>query len=1182
MKPWVSYLIGLALLSSIGSQAQSVWTAQSSSTTNSFNTVVAGTNGAYVALGDNGVRSFSSNGVSWNPGATGFSSNFLGSAYNAGFFYGVGPTNLCIRSSNGVSWSTNALNAAYTNSTLNAATFSGGNLVAVGNSQAITNGADQTILTNSLNAVVNGSQLIAVGENGVVATSSDRVIWKYITNVPTASLNGLVYAGTNYVAVGSGGAIYTSTDATNWTEQASGVVNDLKAIAYGRSRYVAVGSQGSILVSSNAVDWVDRHVANSAVNFTAVAQNGTNFVAVGKSGAIYSSVPPTVAISSPTTNSTITAPASIVVKGTASSAAQVLCRLGTNGGFQLATGTNTWSCTLTNPVPATNIIQVKAVNQFNDESDIASRPFFYSVSTNLMASIIGQGKGTITSGYVTNSSRIIGKSYSVTATPDAYSKFGAWYVIHADGTTNSPPVTSTNLSFVMEPQLTIQAKFDPQPLVKVTSPTEGYRFPISSNVITFKGSVTSPYADVQNVQCWIGGSTNTAALAGSHGTNTWSCVFTNIDSGITNYVAGPNTFHVKAFTTNNFPSLVTDAHFTYVVDTNLFVGTTLSGTNSVLGGTLTGGWTNNAVREIGKSYTVTATAKSGYIFQSWDVVNHNSTNMVKTAALTFTMQDQTQIYAHFIPNPFIPRVGTYQAVVYPSFFPNPLNGIGQPEFLGFAQITLSSTGSYSMSLTLAGQASSISGAFDGFGDSSGVIPVSIGNILLKNHLDISTNFDTLTGSILDQTGTYAVASFNAERSTYNSSTNPAPQIGSYTLLIPSDLNNYFHEHGQGYGTVKVDGSGNVTFAGVAGDGTALSQSSRIWTNGHWPVYVKLYNSKGYLAGDTFFNDIANGNNATNRDDLQGNLWWLKPSNAASVYFKNGFFDVNIGMYGSHYTAPVSTNTFIPITNQTGNIDFILYKGNLTNAWVRSATMMPTNKVVFIDLSNSPTVTLASSSGLFTGSFVHPVTQQLTSWKGAFLQKQGIGGGFFLGTNEVGSIDVTRHYERATITASITNTANSNNDYYPMEVVFYPTNAPLSVLNFKKLARRGYYDGTYIFRIVPGFAIQGDISQFGINGIGYTVPAEIGLSNVDGALAYARLPNTNNPTKASSGNQFFIDDGDQPFLDDPTNQYTVFGQVLMPNTNIHFIATQPTQTNPFTGANEMPVTPIQTRVHLHEP
>ncbi len=118
----------------------------------------------------------------------------------------------------------------------------------------------------------------------------------------------------------------------------------------------------------------------------------------------------------------------------------------------------------------------------------------------------------------------------------------------------------------------------------------------------------------------------------------------------------------------------------------------------------------------------------------------------------------------------------------------------------------------------------------------------------------------------------------------------------------------------------------------------------------------------------------------------------------------------------------------------------------------------------------------------------------------------------------------------------------------MVVEFYEKDAPLTVANFIKLAREGFYNGTTFHRVIPGFMIQGgdpnskddDRSNDGTGGPGYTIEAEIKLPHKRGTLATARQGDQVNPQKRSSGSQFFINVKYNDFLD---GGYTVFGNVI---------------------------------------
>ena len=108
-------------------------------------------------------------------------------------------------------------------------------------------------------------------------------------------------------------------------------------------------------------------------------------------------------------------------------------------------------------------------------------------------------------------------------------------------------------------------------------------------------------------------------------------------------------------------------------------------------------------------------------------------------------------------------------------------------------------------------------------------------------------------------------------------------------------------------------------------------------------------------------------------------------------------------------------------------------------------------------------------------------------------------------------------------------------------------------NFTKLVSEKYYDGIRFHRVIEGFMIQtGDpfsrdtsmINAWGTGGPDYTVPAEFVNEywHKKGALAAARKGDLANPTKASSGSQFYIvqDENACLHLD---GQYSIFGEVI---------------------------------------
>lgn len=113
--------------------------------------------------------------------------------------------------------------------------------------------------------------------------------------------------------------------------------------------------------------------------------------------------------------------------------------------------------------------------------------------------------------------------------------------------------------------------------------------------------------------------------------------------------------------------------------------------------------------------------------------------------------------------------------------------------------------------------------------------------------------------------------------------------------------------------------------------------------------------------------------------------------------------------------------------------------------------------------------------------------------------------------------------------------------------FYDGDAPQTVENFKRLARKGFYNGIAFHRVFPHILVQAgdplsrkkDRSHVGTGGPGYTLQPEIRRKHAAGAVAMARLPDKINPGRVSNGSQFYICLKSQPALD---GQYTVFAHV----------------------------------------
>ncbi len=105
----------------------------------------------------------------------------------------------------------------------------------------------------------------------------------------------------------------------------------------------------------------------------------------------------------------------------------------------------------------------------------------------------------------------------------------------------------------------------------------------------------------------------------------------------------------------------------------------------------------------------------------------------------------------------------------------------------------------------------------------------------------------------------------------------------------------------------------------------------------------------------------------------------------------------------------------------------------------------------------------------------------------------------------------------------------------IKILLYQTMTPFTIMNFFKLARKKYFDGTIFHRVVPNFVIQGgDPTGTGYSGPGYSIRTEIWPMSFDEYTVGMASSG-----KDTEGSQFFITHSPQLHLD---GKYTIFGKV----------------------------------------
>jgi hypothetical protein len=134
--------------------------------------------------------------------------------------------------------------------------------------------------------------------------------------------------------------------------------------------------------------------------------------------------------------------------------------------------------------------------------------------------------------------------------------------------------------------------------------------------------------------------------------------------------------------------------------------------------------------------------------------------------------------------------------------------------------------------------------------------------------------------------------------------------------------------------------------------------------------------------------------------LYGDLSWIKPTQAAARFYAAGFTNL-LDLEGSIYQSP-GTNKVLQI-----NIGTVTFEdGNLSQYFTNVVTLGSNNKVTNLTTSQPLVLNITLPTGLFNGSVTvrdGGATKKLL-FKGALLQHQNFGAGYFPGTDETGPVE----------------------------------------------------------------------------------------------------------------------------------------------------------------------------------
>jgi len=400
---------------------------------------------------------------------------------------------------------------------------------------------------------------------------------------------------------------------------------------------------------------------------------------------------------------------------------------------------------------------------------------------------------------------------------------------------------------------------------------------------------------------------------------------------------------------------------------------------TILGNGQVVGAANGQGLEVGRNYTLRAVPTAGNYFSYWDVNGVISTD----PTLSLLMVSGSTVTANFVANPFLSVQGSYSGLFYDTN--NPAH-----ETSGLLTFKLTDQGKFTGKLVLGGASYSCSGQFGMDLRAQVTITRSLPSPAIAVSLQLSAVSDRVAGSV----GVGAQTStFDGYRSTFHSTINPATSfVGKYTLAFSGSDNAATSPQGNGSAGVSVNSSGGVTFSGVLGDGTPVTQKASLAANGQWAFYVPLYKGRGSILGWLTLAD-------TGTSDVSGLLLWTKPGGTIGAFYPAGFVD-EITTIGSRYVTPLPGNRALNLSNAIVHLE----GGNLAAPTTNDVTLDTFNRITVTSTNaNKLALKLSVSSGLMSGSFVNPQTLKRSVIKGVVLQRQNLGGGHFLDTNQSGSV-----------------------------------------------------------------------------------------------------------------------------------------------------------------------------------
>jgi hypothetical protein len=490
------------------------------------------------------------------------------------------------------------------------------------------------------------------------------------------------------------------------------------------------------------------------------------------------------------------------------------------------------------------------------------------------------------------------------------------------------------------------------PTVAFTAPADKLR--TTGAAVTVTGTVKDPHLSDKVLVRVNGGPFTEITLDVPAGATSMTWQLDDIP-----LVAGPNIIEAKAADAAGNERALVSRKITRVVMTPLAV--THTGLGSV-----SAGFEPNSNREIGASYTITATPGKGQVFDGWLGV------VSKSAKLTFTMTEGLSLTAQFIPNPFPAIVGDYRGLAISA------NPAVVAENGGFSLVP-TGTGSFTFKLSL-GAMSYPPATSKLWNDGTASFSISRGTkppLLVTLQVAMGAGDGSVSGTITSADG--LTITLTGARTVVDAM-HPVP-VGAYTLLFPVQADD---EDGPNVGSASltIAAKGAVSIKGSLSDKSTFTADTFISKEGVIPVFAKIGTGLKTMVGQLQYNSLQTA--------PEGNLKWLaSPATETPLL-----------VIGSLYTPPaVNKRVLDSLDGSNGAGKVTLSSGGLVADIAKNITVSATG-VVTVKTPGADKLTLTTQPklGTFTGSFMPPGATKTATITGVFFERLSLGIGLFTTAN----------------------------------------------------------------------------------------------------------------------------------------------------------------------------------------